>query len=714
MALQKKTLPGKTYEDSPESGTNRLILEKSPYLRQHAKNPVDWYPWGPEAFEKAREEGKPIFLSIGYSTCHWCHVMAHESFEDFDLARLMNDVFVSIKVDREERPDIDGIYMAVCQMMTGGGGWPLTIVMTPDKKPFFAGTYFPRETRFGRVGMVDLVRRIQDVWTTRQGEALESADKITAALQRFSRDAAGEEPDESTLKLAYEQLADRFDQEHGGFGESPKFPTPHNLIFLLRYWKRTGHERALRMVEKTLEVMRRGGIYDQIGFGFHRYSTDDAWVVPHFEKMLYDQAQLAMAYTEGYLATGKNAYKETAQEVLTYVLRDLTASGGGFCSGEDADSEGEEGKFYVWTEDEIRQTLTPDEADLAIRVFRVKKEGNFVEEATGRRMGKNILHRAGGTDEAAGEVGMSVPDFRDRLRGIQKKLFAVRMKRVAPHKDDKILTDWNGLMIAALAKGARAFDESRYAEAARRAADFILQTMRGPDGKLLHRYRDGEAALAGNVDDYAFFTWGLIELYETTFETRYLRTALTLSDELLQRFWDDEAGGFYFTAHDSEKLLVRKKEIYDGAVPSGNSVAAYNLLRLGRITGRADVEDRAKQIGRVFSQTVRPSPLAFTQLMVAVDFWVGPSHEVIVAGDSRGEDTEAMVKAIGGEFIPNAVVILRPTEEASPDIVSLADYTRHYTAMDGGATAYICTGYHCETPTRDIAKVLERLKAGRP
>jgi len=714
MALQKKTLPGKTYEDSPESGTNRLILEKSPYLRQHAKNPVDWYPWGPEAFEKAREEGKPIFLSIGYSTCHWCHVMAHESFEDFDLARLMNDVFVSIKVDREERPDIDGIYMAVCQMMTGGGGWPLTIVMTPDKKPFFAGTYFPRETRFGRVGMVDLVRRIQDVWTTRQGEALESADKITAALQRFSRDAAGEEPDESTLKLAYEQLADRFDQEHGGFGESPKFPTPHNLIFLLRYWKRTGHERALRMVEKTLEVMRRGGIYDQIGFGFHRYSTDDAWVVPHFEKMLYDQAQLAMAYTEGYLATGKNAYKETAQEVFTYVLRDMTASGGGFCSGEDADSEGEEGKFYVWTEEEIRQTLTPDEADLAIRVFRVKKEGNFVEEATGRRMGKNILHRAGGIDEAAGEVGMSVPDFRDRLRGIQKKLFAVRMKRVAPHKDDKILTDWNGLMIAALAKGARAFDESRYAEAARRAADFILQTMRGPDGKLLHRYRDGEAALAGNVDDYAFFTWGLIELYETTFETRYLRTALTLSDELLQRFWDDEAGGFYFTAHDSEKLLVRKKEIYDGAVPSGNSVAAYNLLRLGRITGRADVEDRAKQIGRVFSQTVRPSPLAFTQLMVAVDFWVGPSHEVIVAGDSRGEDTEAMVKAIRGEFIPNAVVILRPTEEASPDIVSLADYTRHYTAMDGGATAYICTGYHCETPTRDIAKVLERLKAGRP
>jgi len=714
MAIQEKLSPGKTSEHKPETGTNRLMFEKSPYLRQHAENPVDWYPWGPEAFGKAREEGKPIFLSIGYSTCHWCHVMAHESFEDPDVARLMNDVFVSIKVDREERPDIDGIYMAVCQMMTGAGGWPLTIVMTPDKKPFFAGTYFPKETRFGRVGMVDLVRRIQDVWNTRQGEALESADKITAALQGFSRDAAGEEPDESTLKLAYEQLADRFDERHGGFGDAPKFPTPHNLTFLLRYWKRTGHERALQMVEKTLEAMRRGGIYDQIGFGFHRYSTDDAWVVPHFEKMLYDQAQLAMAYTEGYLATGKNAYKETAQEVFTYVLRDMTASGGGFCSGEDADSEGEEGKFYVWTEEEIRQTLTPDEADLAIRVFRVKKEGNFVEEATGRRMGKNILHRAGGTDEAAGEVGMSVPDFRDRLRGIQKKLFAIRMKRVAPHKDDKILTDWNGLMIAALAKGARAFDESRYAEAARRAADFILQTMRGPDGKLLHRYRDGEAALAGNVDDYAFFTWGLIELYETTFETRYLRTALTLSDELLQRFWDDEAGGFYFTAHDSEKLLVRKKEIYDGAVPSGNSVAAYNLLRLGRITGRADVEDRAKQIGRVFSQTVRPSPLAFTQLMVAVDFWVGPSHEVIVAGDSRGKDTEAMVKTIRGEFVPNAVVILRPTEEASPDIASLADYTRHYTAMDGGATAYICTGYHCETPTRDIAKALERLKAGRP
>jgi hypothetical protein len=636
--------------------------------------------------------------------------MAHESFEDPDVARLMNDVFVSIKVDREERPDIDGIYMTVCQMMTGAGGWPLTIVMTPDKRPFFAGTYFPKESRFGRVGLVDLVRRIREIWATRQTEVIESADKITAALQGLSRDTTGQEPDESTLTVAYEQLAERYDQEHGGFGDAPKFPTPHNLTFLLRYWKRTGHQKALQMVEKSLEAMRQGGIYDQIGLGFHRYSTDKAWLVPHFEKMLYDQAQLAMAYTEAYLATKKNAYKETAQEIFTYVLRDMTSPAGGFYSGEDADSEGEEGKFYVWTEDEVRQALQPGEADLAIRVFQITKGGNYAGEATGRRTGKNILHLAGAIDEVAQDLGMSVSDLRERLGSIRGKLFSVRRNRVTPHKDDKILTDWNGLMIAALAKGARSFDEPRHAEAARRAADFVLKTMRDADGRIFHRYRDGEAALAGNVDDYAFLTWGLIELYETTFETRYVRAALALTEDLLDRFWDDRAGGFYFTAHDSEELLVRKKEIYDGAVPSGNSVMAYNLLRLGRITGHVDFEERAKQIGRVFSQSVRQAPLAHTQLMVAVDFWLGPTHEVIIAGDSSAKDTRTMVKAIQEEFVPNMVMMLRPTEEASPDIVTLVDDLRHYAAVDGRATAYVCADFHCEAPTHDIVGVLERLK----
>ena len=392
----------------------------------------------------------------------------------------------------------------------------------------------------------------------------------------------------------------------------------------------------------------------------------------------------------------------------------MTASDGGFYSGEDADSEGEEGKFYVWTDAEIRQALSPEEAGLAIRIFHVKKEGNFADETIRRRTGNNILHLAGGLDEVADGFNMSVTELRERLAHVREKLFSVRTKRVAPHKDDKILTDWNGLMIAALAKGARALDEQRHAEAAGHAADFILNTMRDSDGKILHRYRDGEAALAGNVDDYAFLTWGLIELYEATFETRYLREALTLTDEMLERFWDDSAGGFYFTAHDSEKLLVRKKEIYDGAIPSGNSVAAYNLLRLGRITGRADFEERAKQIGRVFSQTVRSSPLAYTQMMVAVDFWVGPTHEVIVAGESGAEDTKAMVKAIWEKFFPNTVVMLRPTDEASPDIVSLAEYTRHYTAVEGRATAYVCTDYRCEVPTHDVATALERLQVRRP
>ncbi len=689
---------------------NRLKHEKSPYLLQHAYNPVDWYPWGEEAFRKAKEEDKPVFLSIGYSTCHWCHVMERESFEDPEVAKLMNDVFVSIKVDREERPDLDNIYMTVCQVLTNNGGWPLTIIMTPDKKPFFAGTYFPKENRFGRIGMLDLVPRIQEIWRTRQDEVFSSADQIVSALKGESRHSQGEdEVDESTLRVAYKQLAERFDTVHGGFGRAPKFPTPHNFLFLLRYWNRSGENTALNMVEKTLQEMRRGGVYDHLGFGFHRYSTDQEWLVPHFEKMLYDQAMLSMAYIEAYQATGKEEYQKTAREIFTYVLRDMTAPEGGFFSAEDADSEGVEGKFYLWTEKEIREVLK-GEADLIIQVFNVEEGGNFSEEATGEKTEGNILHLRKPLAEIASLVGMPKGELESRVDSAREKLFSVREKRVHPYKDDKILTDWNGLMIAALAKGGQIFGEVKYVEAAERGAEFILKNMRNGDGRLLHRYREGEAGIQANVDDYAFLIWGLLELYEATFDIAYLKTALDLNTDLIEHFWDSENGGFYFTPDDGEDLIVRQKEIYDGAVPSGNSVAMLNLLRLGRMTANSDLEQKAAKIGRAFSKRVKQAPMAYTQLTVALDFGLGPSYEVIIAGNSQSDDTKNMLNALRKGFIPNKVVLLRPTERESPEITHIAEFTRDQLGLNGRATAYVCRNYECEFPTSDIDKMLELLK----
>jgi len=688
---------------------NHLINETSPYLRQHAHNPVDWYPWGPEAFERAQRENKPIFLSIGYSTCHWCHVMAHESFEHPEVARLMNEAFVSIKVDREERPDIDNVYMSACQVMTGSGGWPLSIIITPDKKPFFAATYIPREGRFGLIGMMELIPHIRELWATRRGEALSLSNEIATVLQQTSQDTPGEELDEATLKLTYEQLAERFDGLHAGFSGAPKFPTPHNLLFLLRYWKRSGNKAALDMVEKTLQAMRRGGIYDHVGFGFHRYSTDSQWLVPHFEKMLYDQAMLAMAYTEAYQATGKEDYGKTAREIFTYVLRDMTAPEGGFYSAEDADSEGEEGKFYLWTQEEVRQTLGNDEADLAAKVFNIEKDGNFLEQATRKKSGVNILHLRKALGELASDLNLSQQDLQVHLELIRQKLFAYREKRVHPMKDDKILTDWNGLMIAALAKGAQAFDEPEYAEAACRAADFILGNMRKPAGRLLHRYRDGQAGVEANLDDYAFLVRGLIELYEAIFDARHLEVALELTSDMVRHFWDEDGGGLYLTPDDGESLFVRKKEIYDGAIPSGNSVAMLNLLRLGRMTATSGLEEKAARIGSAFSGSVKQSPSAHAQLMVALDFGIGPCYEVVIAGKAQAEDTKAMVKALRTRFLPNKVVLLNPDERESPEIAKLAEFTKNQSSIEGKATAYVCLNYNCKLPTTDINKMLELL-----
>ncbi len=704
-----KKMKNKSDEGDTKKHYNRLKLEKSPYLLQHADNPVDWYAWGPEAFEKARKENKPIFLSIGYSTCHWCHVMAHESFENPEVARLMNEVFVCIKVDREERQDIDNIYMRVCQMMTGSGGWPLTVLMTPDKKPFFAGTYIPRESNHGRLGMLDLIPRIKEIWSTQHDEIIKSADQITEKLNMIAQSSSGPELDKSTLRTAYEQLSGRYSEQYGGFGNAPKFPSPQNLLFLLRYWQSTNDEKALRMVVSTLQFMQNGGIYDHLGFGFHRYSTDSHWLVPHFEKMLYDQAMLAMAYIEAYQATGIKEFEETAKEIFTYILRDMTDKKGGFYSAEDADSEGVEGKFYVWTEDEIRQVLKGDEADLIINVYSIDKTGNFRDEASGENTGANILHLEKSLTEVAFKNKESVDGLKERVEAARQKLFAVRNKRIHPHKDDKILTDWNGLMIAALAKGAQAFNEPKYAEAAKRAADFILTGMRREDGRILHRYRDGHTAILANADDYAFIIWGLLELYETVFDVHYLQTALDLNSEMIKYFWDEKDGGFYFTADDAEELIVRQKEIYDGAIPSGNSVAVSNLFRLARITANTDYEDKANKIMLAFSKDVESAPSGYTQMMVALGFGIGPSYEIVIVGNPELEDTKDMLNSLRKHFIPYKVVLLKRDDQETADITSIAEYTEYHSSFDGKATAYVCLDFACKMPVTNTEEMLKLL-----
>ncbi len=688
---------------------NRLITEKSPYLLQHAYNPVDWYPWCDDAFAKAKSEDKPVFLSIGYSTCHWCHVMERESFEDPDVARFMNETFVSIKVDREERPDIDHIYMTVCQMMTGGGGWPLNVVMTPDKRPFFAGTYFPRESGYGRLGMVDLAQRIKQLWSTSREQVIEASQKVIYALKQMPDDAPGDALGLNELTNAYQQLSQRFDSERGGFSQAPKFPTPHNLLFLLRHARRASDKTSLNMVEKTLNQMRLGGIYDHVGFGFHRYSTDGDWLVPHFEKMLYDQAMIAMAYTETYQMTGIPEYRRTVEEIFEYVLRDMTSTEGAFYSAEDADSEGVEGKFYVWSLNEILRILTAGEARIACKIFNIKPDGNFREESTGRLTRENILHLDRTVEQSASELGMTVEQLLTTVEDIRRKLFWEREKRPHPYKDDKILADWNGLMIAALAKASQAFGDSKYAEAARRAVNFIVTRMRDGEGRLLHRYRDGEAGLVAHVDDYAFLIWGLIELYEATFEISYLKTALELNKDFLDRFWDETAGGFYFTASDSEETLLRKKELYDGATPSGNSVAALNLFRLARLTANANLEQKADRTLKAFSGIVSKFPSAYTQLLMAVDFATGPSSEIVIVSDGNSGNLREMKHAIQKPFIPNKVIIFKPSGQESMELEDIAPYTKNYSGLINKTTVYVCRNHQCELPSTDISRTVELL-----
>ena len=599
--------------------TNRLCHEKSPYLLQHAENPVDWYPWGEEAFARATREDKPVFFSSGYSTCHWCHVMAHESFADPDVAALMNDAFVCIKVDREERPDIDKFYMTAGQMMTGGGGWPLTIFMTPDKSPFFAATYIPKDSRFGRTGLRELIPQLKQAWKNRRSEIIQSANHILSLLKREDQRLAPGEPLAAALAdEAYEELMSRYDETWGGFGPPPKFPMPHQLVFLLRYGKARGKDKAVHMAADTLRLMRAGGICDHLGYGFHRYSTDRQWLLPHFEKMLYDQALLCLAYTEAFQATGEAVFGRTAREIFTYVLRDMTAPEGGFYGAEDADSEGREGKFYLWTEEEIENILGKDEAELFVEAYGLEKEGNFIEEATGRRTGENILHRLEAAASLTSVRGITEDALEDKLSKARESLFTVRERRIHPGKDDKILTDWNGLMIAALARGAAVFAEPVYFEAARRAYLFIEEHLRGSTGRLRHRWRDGEASAGAFADDYAFLIWGLLECHDYSGDALFLATARSFQDILDCHFWDEKQGGYFMSADDQRDIPIRPKESFDGAIPSGNSVAFYNLIRLHRLTGEDAYATRAGKLGQAFSTVISRSPSSHTMFMIAL------------------------------------------------------------------------------------------------
>lgn len=687
---------------------NRLVFEQSPYLLQHAGNPIDWFPWGEEAFAKAKKEDKPVFLSIGYTTCHWCHVMEHESFEDEEVAGLMNKHYVCVKVDREERPDVDNVYMTVTQMMTGGGGWPMTVIMTPEKVPFFSGTYFPKES------MMQLLPHFSGVWQDDREKVFELGKAIIEDLSKIAGGSPGGDLNASHLDSCYRSLASSYDHSNGGFGRRPKFPTAHNLSFLLRYHARTGEDKALAMVEQTLEQIRLGGIYDHVGLGIHRYSTDERWFLPHFEKMLYDQALFAIANLECHQVTKKEQYAEVAREIFTYVLRDMTSPEGGFYSAEDADSEGEEGKFYVWKRAEIEEILGKEDAAFYARVYNFEEGGNFLDEATHKKNNANVPHLTKPLEQFAEDEELALEEMRARLEKIRAKLFKSRKTRIHPQKDDKILTDWNGLMISAFAKGGRMLEQTEYLNAATKAADYCLETLRRKDGRLLKRSRLGNAGLPGHLEDYAFLVQGLLDLHEATFQHRHLTAAIDLTNLTIKHFTDNEAGGFFLTADDGEKLLVRAKEIYDGAIPSGNSVMALNLLRLARITGNEKYDDAAEGTFHAFAGFATKSPSGCNVLMTALDFAMGPSLEIVVAGKRGDSETEKLLKKINSSFLPNKVLLFRPTEEEKPELAQIAPFVLNQGLVKGKPAVYVCKNQACELPVtnvEDLEKTLAKALA---
>ncbi len=679
----------------PHAYTNRLARERSPYLLQHAHNPVDWWPWCDEAFETARADGKIVFLSVGYSTCHWCHVMERETFEDPDAAAVINTLTVPVKVDREERPDVDQVYMGICHALTGSGGWPLTVLLTPDRLPFFAGTYFPRETRGGRIGFPELLRRAAALWRDDPERLRRSAREIVDRLSALTEPPRGS-LSPRLLAEAEAAFGADFDAARGGFGGAPKFPTPHNLVFLLRQHGRTGNPEPRAMAEATLDAMVRGGLWDHVGFGFHRYATDIAWQVPHFEKMLYDQAGLALAYLEAYRATGEPAYGETARRVLEYVLRDLAAPEGAFYSAEDADSEGVEGKFYVWTRGEVLAALGPGEGERWCRVYGLTEEGNYAEEATRERTGANIPRLDRPLATWAGEFGLPPEELAARLEASRERLFARRNERVRPHRDDKVLAAWNGLMASALARGAVALEEPAYAEAAARALTFLLGPL-SPGGRLHRRYRQGEVAVTAFAEDYAAAARGCLDVYEATFDPGWLRRARDLAEELWDRFGGD--GALFDTAADAEALVLRPREVADGATPSANSLALEVFARLGLLTGEPPWTDRARGLADALAGRVATHPAAFTQFLEGAALLLEPTAEVVIAGAPEAPDTRALVAAARRPYAPGTALLLAPPGDA--ELAALAPFTRAMAPAAGKATAYLCRNATCEAPLTD-------------
>jgi uncharacterized protein len=677
----------------PQTHTNRLSRETSPYLRQHAHNPVDWYPWGEEALRRARELDRPIFLSVGYSACHWCHVMERESFEDPEVGRILNDHFVSIKVDREERPDLDQIYMTAVQLMTGHGGWPMSVFLTPDLKPFYGGTYFPPDDRYaGQMpSFKRLLHAILDAWQNRREQVAEQSRQLAGHIRDAVRlEAAGHELGPDVLRRAVDELRRGFDPTHGGFGNAPKFPHPMDLRVLLRAWKRFGDDDALRMARKTFDGMAMGGMYDHLGGGFHRYSTDRRWLVPHFEKMLYDNALLTVAYLEGYQATGEPFYREVVEETLAYVLREMTGPEGPFYSTQDADSEGEEGRFFVWSAGEVERVLGKDLADLFCPVYDVTTEGNWE--------GHNILHRTRTYEQEARLLGVGEAGLRAELDEARRKLFEVRSKRVWPGRDEKALTSWNGLMISAFARAHQVLGRAEYREAAARAADFILRKMRTPDGRLLHTWSAGsEPKLNGYLEDYAFLLEALVDLYEATFEARWVEAALELAGVMGRQFWDEAEGGFFYTGRDHEELIARTRDAQDSSVPSGNGMAVTALLRLAKLTAREDLRDQAMRTLRLFSGVLTGAPRVAGQMLIGLDFHLGPVQEVAVVGNLASAEVREVLRVVRRGFRPRQVVAAKAAQGAAPELETVVPLLAGKAALDG-VTTYLCENFACQAP----------------
>ncbi len=735
----------------PSPFTNRLIHETSPYLRQHAHNPVDWFAWGPDALERSKREDKPIFLSIGYSACHWCHVMEHESFEDPETAAVMNEHFVNIKVDREERPDLDHIYMTAVQMMTRHGGWPMSVFLTPELEPFYGGTYFPPEPRYNMPSFRQILLSVADAWQNKRGEVTRSSAQLAGALAQMNQLTPG--GDRLGLELidrAINVLSRDFDPGYGGFGSAPKFPHPMDLKLCLRHWKRTGSRESLEMVELTLDHMARGGIYDHLAGGFHRYSTDERWLVPHFEKMLYDNALLTQVYIEAYQATGNVEFERVVRETLDYVLREMTSPEGGFYSTQDADSEGVEGKFFVWSPDEVEQVLGPQAAAEFCYVYDVSREGNWEDH--------NILNRPKTLDQCARLLKVGAAELEQRLALSRNALFSVRSRRVLPGRDEKVLVSWNGLMIDAMARGFQVLGDVRYLEAASHAAEFILSKMWNQEEQasrgvgewgngggggsavltpsllhsstplLLHSYKDGRARFNAYLDDYATLIDCLVTLYESDFQTAWLSAALQLGEVMIEQFWDEAGGSFYYTGRDHETLITRVRDVHDSATPSGNSSAVGALLRLGKLTGRTDLVAKAERTLQSFAGVMAQQSRATGQMLLTLDSLMNhPVEFVIVAGDAPDSATETAnaLRMVRRQLIPNKVVAAPfsgmydpaggPSGNAITDQIPVAGecvvpLLADRKAIDGKITVYVCENYSCQAPVVGLDALAEALR----